>query len=501
MATANDPYRRIDLAAQEKYWRNRLGGNVPAIRLYLDHPRPPVPAFLRASAAQELDLHLCQRINNLCGRTNSTLDVCLLAAFETLLLRYTGQEAFIVRSLSSDSLRWLDNQIAETFTNPVGLYANLAGDPKFIAFLDRLAQDVREAANYRDYPFEKIQRDHNIQQANISRIMFVLLGMPTLITAEPITADHLDDGAEYINQCDLVFLLTPSADSLTVTCQYDAELFEVDTIKRLLDHYETLLQGIVAQPEAKLSQLPLLTELERAQLIIGRNDTKTEYPKDRCIHTLFEAQVGKTPEAVALLFEHQHLTYRELNDRANQLAHYLQKLGVGPEVLVGICLERSIEMIVALLAILKAGGAYVPLDPDYPKERLDFMLQDAKVRVLLTQQQFLSSVDHQSVACLDDDWPKIATQSTDNPQSNVTAENLAYVIYTSGSTGTPKGTEVLHRGVLRLLFGIDYARLDSSQTLLQLAPISFDAATFEIWGALLHGRQVRLVSWKTVRPS
>ena len=240
----------------------------------------------------------------------------------------------------------------------MGLYANLAGDPKFIAFLDRLAQDVREAANYRDYPFEKIQRDHNIQQANISRIMFVLLGMPTLITAEPITADHLDDGAEYINQCDLVFLLTPSADSLTVTCQYDAEPFEVDTIKRLLDHYETLLQGIVAQPEAKLSQLPLLTELERAQLIIGRNDTKTEYPKDRCIHTLFEAQVGKTPEAVALLFQHRRLTYWELNDRANQLAHYLQKLGVGPEVLVGICLERSIEMIVALLAILKSGGAY-----------------------------------------------------------------------------------------------------------------------------------------------
>ncbi|HEX6767915.1 MAG TPA: condensation domain-containing protein, partial [Candidatus Binatia bacterium] len=342
MTTPNDPCRSVDLEAQEKYWRTRLGGNVPAVRLYLDHPRPPVPAFLRASAAQDLDLRLCRRINNLCGRKNSTLDVCLLAAFATLLLRYTGQEAFIVKSLSSDSLRWLDSRTPETFTNPVALYANLVGDPSFAAFLDRLAQNVREAAIYRDYPFAKIQRDRNIQQANISRIMFVLVGMPTLISAEPITEDHLDDGAEYINQCDLVFLLTPSGESLTLTCQYDAELFEVDTIQSLLDHYETLLEGIVAQPEAKLSRLPLLTELERDELIITRNATKTEYPKDQCIHALFEAQVEKTPDAVALVFEHQHLTYREVNNRANQLAHYLQKLGAGPEVLVGICLERSI---------------------------------------------------------------------------------------------------------------------------------------------------------------
>ncbi len=340
MITPSDSDRSVDLEAQEAYWRNRLGGDVRALQLYLDHPRPPVPAFLRANVSQDLDRQLCQGIHNLCDRTNSTLDVFLLAVFATSLFRYTDQKDFIVRSLSSDSLRRLDSR-TETFTNPVALYANLVGDPSFVAFLDRVAQNVREAAIHRDYPFHKIQTDRNIPQANISRIMFVLVGRPTLISAEPVTEDHLDDAAEHINQCDLVFLFAPTAESLTVTCQYDVELFEASTIRRLLDRYETLLQGIVAQPAAKLSQLPLLTELERKQLIIEWNDTKTDYPKDKCIHELFEDQVERTPDAVAVVFEDQQLTYRELNNRANQLAHYLIKLGVGPDVLVGICMQRS----------------------------------------------------------------------------------------------------------------------------------------------------------------
>ena len=301
MITPSDSDRSVDLEAQEAYWRNRLGGDVRALQLYLDHPRPPVPAFLRANVSQDLDLQLCQGIHNLCDRTNSTLDVFLLAVFATSLFRYTDQKDFIVRSLSSDSLRRLDSR-TETFTNPVALYANLVGDPSFVAFLDRVAQNVREAAIHRDYPFHKIQTDRNIPQANISRIMFVLVGRPTLISAEPITEDQLDDAAEHINQCDLVFLFAPTAESLTVTCQYDAELFEASTIRRLLDRYETLLQGIVAQPAAKLSQLPLLTELERKQLIIEWNDTKTDYPKDKCIHELFENQVEKTPDAIAVVF-------------------------------------------------------------------------------------------------------------------------------------------------------------------------------------------------------
>jgi len=495
MITPSYVHPRVELEAQET-----LGDDVRAVQIHLDHPRPPVPAFLRARAVHHLDLHLCQRIANLCARTNSTLDVCLLAAFETLLLRYTDQDDFIVGALSSDSIRWLDGRSPETVTKPVPLYANLVGDPSFVVYLDRLSQSIREMATCRDYPLVKIQREGKIQQTTNSRIMFVPVGMPTLISAEPITKHHLEDGAEYINHCDLVFLLTPTAESLTVTCQYDTELFEGNTIHRLLNHYETLLEGIVAHPEAKLSQLPLLTESEREQLISEWNDTKTDYPNDKCIHQLFEEQDEKTPDAIALVFEDQQISYRELNQRANQLAHYLQRHGVGPEVLVGICVERSIEMIVGLLAILKAGGAYLPLDPDYPKERLDFMLQDAQAKVLLSQQQFFFSVNHSRVVCLDTDWHRIAIESTHNLQCHVTAENLAYVVYTSGSSGIPKGTEVPHRGVSRLLFGTTYAQLDSSQTLLQLAPISFDAATFEIWGALLHGGKCALSTGKLTDP-
>jgi amino acid adenylation domain-containing protein len=489
MITPNDTSRRVDLEAQETYWRNRLGGDLRALLPYLDHPRPPVPAFLRANVSQDLKLQLCQGIHNLCGRTNSTLDVFLLAVFATLLFRYTDKEDFIVRSLSSDSLRRRDSRTLETFTNPVALYANLVGDPSFVVFLDRLAQNVREAAMHRDYPFEKIQRDRNIQQANISRIMFVLMGMPTLISAAPIAENHLDDGAEYINQCDLVFLLTPTDESLTVSCQYDAELFEASTIHRLLGHYETLLQGIVAQPEANLSQLPLLTELERKQLIIEWNDTKSEYPKEQCIQELFEARVEKTPDAIAVALEDQQLTYRELNNHANQLAHYLHRFGVGPDVLVGICMDRSIQMIIGLLGILKAGGAYVPLDASYPGARLGFMLKDTQASLVVSDLASRDSLPSHSdqVICLDRDWKKIAREPQVNPGNPNTADDLACVIYTSGSTGVPKGVEVRHRGVVRLLFGVDYVRLDGTQTFLHLAPISFDAATFEVWGSLLHG--------------
>ena len=245
----------------------------------------------------------------------------------------------------------------------------------------------------------------------------------------------------------------------------------------------------VFNPEQQFRSEESLTDTERHKLLVEWNNTTREYPQDKCIHQLFEEQVERTPDAVALVFEGDQLTYGELNVKANQLAHYLQGLGVGPEVLVGICVERSLEMIVGLLGILKAGGAYLPLDPEYPQERLQFMLQDAGVSVLLTQERFIDKLpEHQGeLFCLDTNWHLIAKSSQDNPNANTQATNLAYAIYTSGSTGQPKGVEVVHRGVNRLLFGVNYVHLDATQRFLQIAPISFDASTFEIWGALLHG--------------
>ncbi|MEH2064602.1 MAG: non-ribosomal peptide synthetase [Nostoc sp.] len=246
--------------------------------------------------------------------------------------------------------------------------------------------------------------------------------------------------------------------------------------------------------------LPILKESEK-HLLIEWNQTQTDYPQQACIHQLFEAQVEKTPDAVALIFNNQHLTYRDLNSRANQLAQHLQTLGVGAEILVGICIERSLEMVVALLAILKAGGAYVPLDPGYPQERLAFMLSDTQVSVLLTQKELVAKLPTHTalVICLDADWNAITPNKKENLSTSVTADNLAYVMYTSGSTGTPKGVSVIHRGVVRLVKETNYAHLTAEEIILQLAPISFDASTFEIWGCLLNGG--RLVIYPPHTPS
>jgi amino acid adenylation domain-containing protein len=272
---------------------------------------------------------------------------------------------------------------------------------------------------------------------------------------------------------------------------YSTDLFEEATITRLLGHFQTLLEGIVADPEERLADLPLLSAVERHRLLVEWNDTQRNYPYDQCIHQLFGVQVERAPSSIAVVFEDKQLTYQELNSRSNQLAYYLQKLGVGPEVLVGICLEHSSEMVVGLLGILKAGGAYVPLDPTYPQERLHFMLEDAQVSVLLTQQQWAEYFGHRvKVVCLDRDWEVIACEEKENPVTKVSADNLAYVVYTSGSTGKPKGVAVPHRAVNRLVCNTNYVKLESADKVAQISNISFDAATFEIWGALLHGAQL-----------
>jgi amino acid adenylation domain-containing protein len=296
---------------------------------------------------------------------------------------------------------------------------------------------------------------------------------------------------------DLVLYMTYSGSELTGSFAYNTDLFDAETIKRMVGHFQTLLQGIVADPDRRLSSLPFLTEAEE-RLRVERNETKVEYPQDKCLHELFEAQAVRTPNDIAVVFEKQHLTYAELNARANQLAHYLRGLGVGPETLVGICMERSMNMVIGLLGILKAGGAYVPLEPTYPKERLSFMLQDTKTPVLLTQKGLVESMPcHQAkVVCLDTDWNQIAQESTQNPVSGATAGNLAYVIYTSGSTGTPKGVLVDHQNVARLFEATDnWFHFDKSDVWTFFHSYAFDFSVWELWGALLYGGRLVLVPY------
>jgi amino acid adenylation domain-containing protein len=289
---------------------------------------------------------------------------------------------------------------------------------------------------------------------------------------------------------------------ITLIWEYSSDLFDPTTIERMVGHFQTLLKGIVSNPEQTISELPLLTEGEKHQLLVEWNDTESDYPRDRCIHELFEEQVERTPDAIAVVFEGQRLTYREVNQRANKLAHHLREIGVAPEVLVGICIERSMEMVIGILGILKAGGAYVPIDPSYPKDRLTFMLEDTNAPVLITQSSLIERLPahNATVLCLDRDWGEISGKSQDNPLPLTAPDNLAYVIYTSGSTGIPKGTLIAHHNVVRLF--------RATRSWFSFAPedvwtlfhsYAFDFSVWEIWGALLHGGRLVIVPFEVSR--
>src|SRR3990172_6881802 len=364
---------------------------------------------------------------------------------------------------------------------------DLSGNPSFRELLGRVREAALGAYNHQDLPFEKLVEElhpkRDLSRNPLFQVMFVLENAPRqALELSGLTLNPLEVGSGTA-KFDLTLSIVEGAEGLRGILEYNSDLFNTDTITRMLGHFQTLLEGIVANPEQRISDLPLLTEAERQQLLVEWNDTKRDYPQDKCIHELFEAQVERTPEAIAVVFEDQQLTYSELNARANQLAHYLRALGVGPEVLVGICMERSLEMVVGLLGILKAGGAYVPLDLTYPKERLAFMLEDTHVPVLLTQERLVLGLPQHgaTVVCLDADWEVIAQESEESLVSGATAENLAYVIYTSGSTGRPKGISVPHRAVNRLVFNTNYVNLEPSDRIAQASNSSFDAATFEIF--------------------
>jgi amino acid adenylation domain-containing protein len=313
----------------------------------------------------------------------------------------------------------------------------------------------------------------------------------------PVIVEQVKNLAEREKQPSEALTIVIPEDGKECCWSYDPEIFDKSSIERMLRQFETFvesliinLDGIAGHLQQSISELPLLTPAERHQLLVEWNNTWAEYPLDKCIHELFEMQVERSPDAVAVVFEGKQLTYRELNARANQLAHYLRSLGVGPEVLVGICVERSLEMIIGLLGILKAGGAYVPLDPNYPSERLAFMLEDSSVPVLLSQEKLVEKFPQHSacVVCLDSDWEKIAVDSKENPSIPVKPKNLAYVIYTSGSTGKPKGVLIQHESLVNYTTAASAEyEIDQCDRILQFSSISFDVSAEEIYTSLTSG--------------
>lgn len=479
------------LDRQMKYWEERLGSNVPTLELPTDRPRPPVQSYRGASLTHLIDLGLTERLKALARRESVTPYMFLLAVFKTLLSRYTRQNDIVVGTPVANRNRTELEPLIGFFVNTLVLRTELSGDLTFRELLGRVRDVTLGAFAHQDVPFEKLveelQPERDTSRTPLFQVMFSLQNAPLPpLKMGDIEISLLDDETE-VSPFDLSFDVTERDDGLLCTLEYNTDLFHGATVKRMVQHFAVLLDAAVTDPSASLSDLPLLTDEEKHQLFHW-NDTRRDFPRDRCVHELVEEQVARTPEAVALICGGEHLTYAELNARANQLAHHLRACGVGTESRVGILLDRSIEMAVALLAILKAGGGYVAFDPAYPAERLRYMLEDSGVTLLLTQQNVMPNDFQVRAIFLDAERDAIAECDTQNVQSGADPSNIVYLVYTSGSTGRPKGIVIKHRSVVNEVYGfINNHRMTERDRLLQFASLSFDVAAEEFFSAWLSG--------------
>ena len=489
--------------SQLAYWKNQFKTLPPPLELPTDHPRPSMQAhkaFRGSKRKLTLTKELTQKLKELCQKEEATLFMVLLAAYQVLLHRYTGEEDIVVGSPIAGRCLAETESLIGLFVNALALRTDLSGNPSFREVLSRVKEVALGAYANQDLPFEtlvkEVQPQRTLARNPLFQVMFVLQSesIPTL-ELPGLTVSHVQV-ENVVANFDLTLDAIERDGQLECLLESNADLFDEDRITRLFEHFENLLQGIVSKPQTRISDLTLLSEAERHQLLVEWNDTRSDYPAQSSVQALFEEQAQATPDATALLFGNETISYRELNRRANQMAHYLIAQGIGAEDRVGICLDRSPDLIVAVLGILKAGGAYVPLDPGYPGSRLTFMLEDAGVTLLLTETQLAASFSDQNIKtiCIDQLAPAIAREAETNPPSNAGADSLAYVMYTSGSTGKPKGVAVTHKNIVRLVRNTNYASFTSDEVFLQFAPISFDASTFEIWGSLLNGARLALMT-------
>ncbi|QLE54757.1 non-ribosomal peptide synthetase [Nostoc sp. TCL26-01] len=489
------------LETQLAYWRQQLGGSLPILQLPTDRPRPRVQTFRGASQSFYLSAELTEALKVLSQQAGVTLFMTLLTAFKILLYRYTYQEDILVGSAIANRQRVEVEGLIGFFVNTLVLRTDLSGNPTFRELLDRVRRVTWEAYDHQDLPLEKLveelQPERDLSYSPLFQTMFVLQNTPDIDVTLPGLKITTIPQTSTTAKLDLTLDMRETAAGLMGVFEYNTDLFDDIAIAHMINHWQNLLLGIIDHPQQHIGEFPILTTAEQQQLLVEWNDTQTDYPQDLCFHQLFTTQAENTPDAVAVVFGQQHLTYRQLNQQANQLAHHLQQLGVVPETIVGICLERSLEMIVAFLAILKAGGAYLPLDPAYPQERLTFMLADSQIPILLTSQNLSAKLPAYSgqILCLDTNWEKIAQHSQENPTSDVTIQNLAYLIYTSGSTGTPKGVLIPHAGLVNLtLDKIRTCRVQPDSRVLQFFSFSFDASIPEIFMALGSGAALHLAT-------
>ncbi len=492
------------LQSQMPYWKRQLGGKLPILELPLDHPRPAIMTMRGARRRFMLPASLTAAVKEFCHTEGTTLFMVLMAAFKALLFRYTRQEDLLVGSAVAGRSRPEFEKLIGLFINNIVLRTSLADDPTVRELIARVREVALDAFASQDVPFDHLvtvlhqQRDLN--HSPLFQVMFILqnFAAPSLeLPGVTVTAVPVDTGA---SRFDLTIEAAEKDGTLALDFEYSTELFEEATIVRMEQHYERLLQSMVADPDGRISALEMLTEAEWNEIRSQGERTRADYPRHLCVHELIEQQAGRTPEAAAVRFGEQKISYAELMWRSNRLANRLRKLGVGPDVRVGVAVDRSPDMVVAVLGVLKAGGAYVPLDPAFPAQRLAFMMQDAAIGVLVADERSgrpLLAANPAAVimVSLDGDRESIAAESDKTPVSGVSPESLAYVIYTSGSTGKPKGVEIPHRAVVNFLE--DMRRepgLSAGDRLLAVTTLSFDIAGLELYLPLLVGAEILLAS-------
>ncbi len=498
------------LAEQLNYWKRQLAGAPPVLALPTDRPRPAVQSFKGATEAVVISAEVSESLKALTRSEGVTMYMLLLAAWQVLLHRYTGADDIVVGSPMAGRNRAEVEQLIGFFVNTLVLRTDLSGNPRFREALKRVHDVTVGAFAHQDVPFEKLveelKPERSLSYTPVVQVMFALQNAPSAAAKLPglsLSAADVESGTA---KTDLILILFETDRGLLGSLSYATALFDGSTIRRMLSHFEKLLESIAAQPNAFINDLALMPPAEEQRILAQSREAANGPKRSECVPQMFERHVKQRPDALALRFEDERVSYGELNTRANQLAHYLRSLGAGPEVLVGIFLENSVEMIVALVGVLKSGAAYVPLDTKYPAERVRLMLQDTRMPLLITERRLVSTLPSLelrpgNIVYLDDEPNPIARQSVENPSPAAGLENLAYIIYTSGSTGTPKGVMIEHRNLSNqipvLAHNFD---VQPKSHVLQFASFSFDASVFEIHGTLASGATLCLGRKESLLP-
>jgi amino acid adenylation domain-containing protein len=484
------------LDEQIQYWKHQLA-DLTTLELPSDRPRPAVLGHSGARHPVTLSPTVSAALKQVSQDAGATLFMTALTLFQILLARYSGQHDIAVGTPMAGRNRTETEPLIGLFVNTLVIRTDLSGNPSFRAALQRVRNTCFDAYDHQDLPFERLVEElhpsRNLSRHPLFQIMFTLQNTPTeVLDLEDLIVEPVEIQPD-VTKFDLTLTLVDTNDGLSGYFEYNTDLFDQPSVARMAESFVVMTESAMGDPDQLIAHLPLLAEAARRRVLVEWNATEADYAANQCLHQWFEEQVVRTPDHVALVFDGQRFTYAELNRKANQLARYLSRLGVGPDGLVGICVERSPEMVVGLLGILKAGGAYVPIDPEYPEERVDFMLADAGAGVLLTQKKLSAGFADQKarVVCLDSDWERIAAENDENPACTATTENLAYVIYTSGSTGNPKGVMIPHRAICNHMNWMQsFFPLTGTDKVLQRTPFSFDASIWEFYAPLLVGAQL-----------